>query len=433
MKQISQLLNEIKSGQHDALLKDIYVDENLLSYQKDRYQKALENYIRFYGEQPVELYSTPGRSEIGGNHTDHQHGRVLAASINLDAIAAVHKNKDGAIRIVSSIKTGDDCSELIIDLNAYDMDLRETEKDSSFALVRGILKGLKDCGYKVGGFNAYITSDVFIGSGLSSSAAFEVLIGTILNGLYNDMKIDMLEIAKIGQYSENVYFGKPCGLMDQMACAVGGLITIDFKDSSTPVVTTVNVDFETKGYSLCIVDTKGSHDNLTDEYAAVPSEMKSAANFFGKEVLREVDESDFLKNIPAIREQYGDRTVLRAIHFFEENTRVTNQVTALTNDEFDKFIEMVKASGDSSYKYLQNIYATKDVQTQNVSIALALSEKVLGDNGVCRVHGGGFAGTIQAFVKNDFVPVYKEALENIFGAESCHVLKIRKYGGIKVL
>lgn len=433
MKQVTQIINEVKAGQFKELLKDIYVDESMIAYQEERYVKAMESYIDLYGEQEVEIYSAAGRSEVGGNHTDHQRGRVLAASINLDAVAIVNKNDDGAIRIVSAIKAGDSYKDMTIELNAFDMNLREEEKETSFALVRGVLKGLKDRGYEIGGFNAYITSDVFVGSGLSSSAAFEVIIGTILDGLYNDMKVNMVEIAQIGQFAENVYFGKPSGLLDQMACAIGGLITIDFKDNANPVVNKVDVDFEAKGYSLCIVDTKGSHDDLTDEYAAVPYEVKKVAEFFGKDVLREVDEAEFMANIPALREKLGDRAILRALHFFGDNARVADQVAALANGEFDKFLGMIKASGDSSYKYLQNVYTTKDVQAQNVSIALAISEKVLGDNGVCRVHGGGFAGTIQAFVKNEFVPTYKAALDNVFGPGSCHVLKVRKYGGMKIM
>ncbi len=433
MKQVTQIINEVKAGQHKELLRDIYVDENMIAYQEERYVKAMESYINLYGEQEVEIYSAAGRSEVGGNHTDHQRGRVLATSINLDAVAIVNPNDDGAIRIVSAIKAGDAYKEMTIELNAFDMELREEEKETSYSLVRGVLHGLKTRGYEIGGFNAYITSDVFVGSGLSSSAAFEVIVGTILDGLYNDMKVSMVEIAQIGQYAENVYFGKPSGLMDQMACAVGGLINIDFKDTEKPVVRKVDVDFEAKGYSLCIVDTKGSHDDLTDEYAAVPFEVKKVAEFFGKDVLREVDEAEFMANIPALREKLGDRPVLRAMHFFGDNARVADQVAALDNGEFDKFLGMIKASGDSSFKYLQNIYTTKAVQTQNMSIALAVSEKVLGDNGVCRVHGGGFAGTIQAFVKNEFVEDYKKALDHVFGAGSCHVLKVRKYGGMKIM
>lgn len=433
MKQVTQLVNELKNNQHRKLLKDLYIDETLVPYQEKRYRIALEQYISLFGEQEVEIYSAPGRSEVGGNHTDHQHGRVLAASINLDAIAVVHKNDDDVIRIVSAIKSGEIHKEITLELHAANTELRASEKETSPALVRGVLNGFTNRGYEIGGFNAYITSDVFVGSGLSSSATFEVLIGTILNGLYNDMKINSVEIAQIGQYAENIYFGKPCGLLDQMACATGGLITIDFKNNENPVTNKVDIDFEHEGYSLCIVDTKGSHDDLTDEYAAVPYEMKKIANFFGKSVLREVDETEFIANISTLRDISGDRAVLRAMHFFGENARVSNQVAALSSGNFDKFLEMVKASGDSSFKYLQNIYTPKAVQVQNMSIALAISEKTLGNNGVCRVHGGGFAGTIQAFVKNEFVPTYKSTLENVFGIDSCHILKIRKYGGMKVI
>lgn len=426
MKTIGQIREEMKADTFQEHLREIYLDESLLSYQQQRYEKALEKYLALYGEHEVEIYSAPGRSEVGGNHTDHQHGMVLATSINLDAIAVVNKNEDGVVRVVSE---GYD----MIELNVKDVEKKVEEEGTSIGLIRGVLAGLQNRGYQIGGFNAYVTSDVLIGAGLSSSAAFEVVIGTIVSGLYNDMKVSMVEIAQIGQYAENVYFGKPCGLMDQTACAVGGLIHIDFKDPEKPIVEKVDVDFEAHSYSLCIVDTKGSHDDLTEDYAMVPYEVKQVAEFFGEDVLREVDVNEFYANIAKIREKLGDRPVLRAIHFFGDNARVANQVAALHNGEFQKFLKMVKESGDSSYKYLQNIYTNKNVQNQSMSIALAVSETVLGDNGVCRVHGGGFAGTIQAFVKNDFVETYKEALDHVFGEGSCHVLKVRKYGGMKVM
>lgn len=426
MKTIGQIREEMKADTFQEHLREIYLDESLLSYQQQRYEKALEKYLALYGEHEVEIYSAPGRSEVGGNHTDHQHGMVLATSINLDAIAVVNKNEDGVVRVVSE---GYD----MIELNVKDVEKKVEEEGTSIGLIRGVLAGLQNRGYQIGGFNAYVTSDVLIGAGLSSSAAFEVVIGTIVSGLYNDMKVSMVEIAQIGQYAENVYFGKPCGLMDQTACAVGGLIHIDFKDPEKPIVEKVDVDFEAHSYSLCIVDTKGSHDDLTEDYAMVPYEVKQVAEFFGEDVLREVDVNEFYANIAKIREKLGDRPVLRAIHFFGDNARVANQVAALQNGEFQKFLKMVKESGDSSYKYLQNIYTNKNVQNQSMSIALAVSETVLGDNGVCRVHGGGFAGTIQAFVKNDFVETYKEALDHVFGEGSCHVLKVRKYGGMKVM
>ena len=292
---------------------------------------------------------------------------------------------------------------------------------------------LKELGYNVGGFNAFITSDVLMGAGLSSSAAFETIIGTIISGLYNDMTIDPVVIAQVGQYAENVYFGKPCGLMDQCASSVGSLINIDFNDVAKPIVNKVDVDFSKFGHSLCIVDTKGSHADLTDEYAAIPMEMKKVANYFGKEFLREVDEEDFFNDIAGARKACQDRAVLRAIHLFEENKRVDQEVKALNNSDFETFKKVVKESGDSSYKFLQNVYANCDVQNQSVSIGLAMSEKIIGRNGVCRVHGGGFAGTIQAFVKDEFVTAYKTEIERVFGKGSCHVLKVRKYGGKKVI
>lgn len=426
MKTIAQIKESIKANTFQERLKDIYVDENKIPYQQMRYEKALEKYVSLYGEQEVEIYSAPGRSEVGGNHTDHQHGMVLATSINLDAIAIVHKNEDGIVRVVSE-------GYEMIELHAGETAKKNEEEGTSIGLIRGVLAGLQERGYEIGGFNAYVTSDVLIGAGLSSSAAFEVVIGTIISGLYNEMRIPMVEIAQIGQYAENVYFGKPCGLMDQTACAVGGLIHIDFKDPKEPIVEKVDVDFEAHSYSLCIVDTKGSHDDLTEDYAMIPYEVKQVAEFFGKEVLREVDPQEFYAKIPEIREKAGDRAVLRAIHFFGDNQRVADQVTALRKGEFQNFLQMIKESGDSSFKYLQNIYTNKDVQNQSMSIALAVSEQVLGEHGVCRVHGGGFAGTIQAFVENEFVETYQKALDAVFGEGSCHVLKVRKYGGMKVM
>ena len=426
MKDIRLLINEMTAGSYNDQLKDIYIDERLVPYQQKRYVKAMEEFITLYGETEVEVYSAPGRSEVGGNHTDHQHGMVLATSINLDAIAIVSKNEDSTIRLVSE-------GYKMIVLDSDDLKKKDNEEETSKGLIRGVLAGLKSRGYKVGGFNAYVTSDVLIGAGLSSSAAFETVIGTIISGLYNNMVISMVEIAQVGQYAENIYFGKPCGLMDQTACAVGGLIHIDFKNPSKPVVNKVNVDFETYHHSLCIVDTKGSHSDLTDDYAQIPSEMKAVAGCFGKEFLRDVDYDDFFKKIAEIREKTGDRAVLRAIHFFFENERVSKQVDALNNGKFHEFLNLIKESGDSSFKYLQNIYTTKNVKDQSMSLALAVSEAVLGDHGVSRVHGGGFAGTIQAFVEDDFVETYRSALDSVYGSGSCHVLKVRKYGGMKVI
>ena len=406
MKKATELINDLKNNKYDELLNDLYVDESLLEYQRNRYVAAVEKYISLYGDNEVEIYSAPGRSEVGGNHTDHQHGCVLAAAINLDAIAVVGKT-EREIKILS-----DDFDIKAIDVN--DLAVKQEEAGTSEALVRGVLAKLKELNYQIGGFNAFITSDVIMGAGLSSSAAFETIIGTILSGLYNDMTVDPVLIAQIGQYAENVYFGKPCGLMDQCASSVGSLINIDFKDIDKPVVRKVDVDFSKFEHSLCIVDTKGSHADLTDEYAAIPAEMKKIANYFNKEFLREVDEQEFFDNIAKVREIGNDRAVLRAIHLFTENKRVDLQVAALNAGDFDEFKRLIKASGDSSYKFLQNVYANSDVFNQSVSIGLAMSEKILGDNGVCRVHGGGFAGTIQAFVKDSYVDTYKTEIEKVW-------------------
>lgn len=419
------LVEELNNKKYDELLNDIYVDTNLLDYQRERYVKAINKYVSLYGDTDVEIYSAPGRSEVGGNHTDHQHGCVLAAAVNLDAIAVVGR-VDNKIKVLS-----DDFD--IAPINLEDLEIKKAEEGTSEALIRGVCARLKELGYNVGGFNAFITSDVLMGAGLSSSAAFETIIGTIISGLYNDMTIDPVVIAQVGQYAENVYFGKPCGLMDQCASSVGSLINIDFNDVAKPIVNKVDVDFSKFGHSLCIVDTKGSHADLTDEYAAIPMKMKKVANYFGKEFLREVDEEDFFNDIAGARKACQDRAVLRAIHLFEENKRVDQEVKALNNSDFETFKKVVKESGDSSYKFLQNVYANCDVQNQSVSIGLAMSEKIIGRNGVCRVHGGGFAGTIQAFVKDEFVTAYKTEIERVFGKGSCHVLKVRKYGGKKVI
>lgn len=424
MKKASLVINEIKNNQYNELLADIYVDAGLVESQKERYVKAIEKFIELYGDKDIEIYSTPGRSEVSGNHTDHQRGEVLAAAINLDIIAIVEKAE--AVKILSD---GYDIKAIELD----DLNVREDEKESSEGLIRGVLARFKELGYNIGGFNAFMTSNVLQGSGLSSSAAFEVMIGTVLSGLYNDMKVDPVLIAQIGQYAENVYFGKPCGLMDQCACSVGSLINIDFKDTENPIVRKVEVDFPEFKHSLCIVDVHASHADLTDDYASIPTEMKKVANVFGKEVLREVDEKEFYNRLPEVRTAVNDRAVLRAIHLFEENKRVEEAVKALNNRDFDAFKAVIKASGDSSYKYLQNIYSNNDYLNQAVSIAISLSEMILGTNGVCRVHGGGFAGTIQAFVKDEYVENYKAEIEKYFGEGSCHVLKVRKYGGKKVL
>ena len=425
MKKASLIIQDIQNNVYNDTFLDIYVDQEQLEHQKLRYVQAIEKFIDLYGDQEVSIYSTPGRSEVCGNHTDHQHGEVLAAAINLDIIAVVAKD-DTKIKILS-----DDYDIEAIHID--DLTLRENEKESSEGLIRGILARFQQLQHKIGGFVGYMTSDVLQGSGLSSSAAFEVMIGTVLSGMYNDMKVDPVTIAKIGQYSENVYFGKPCGLMDQCACSVGSLIHIDFKDNENPIVEKINVDFPRFHHSLCIVDVHASHADLTEDYASIPEELKEVDHFFHQEYLIDVDEKEFYEHLTEVRKAVNDRAVLRAIHVFKENKRVQQAVQSLKQEDFDTFKTIVKASGESSFKYLQNIYSNHYVGQQAVSLALALSENLLGAHGVCRVHGGGFAGTIQAFVEDDYVEAYKQGIEKYFGEGSCHILKIRKYGGMKVI
>ncbi len=426
MKTIAQIKKELSAGELDARLTDLYVDESLLSYQKKRYLDALERFEGLYGEGEVEVFSAPGRSEVGGNHTDHQHCQVLAAGVNLDIIAFAQKTGDGKIKIVSDAYD-------IVPVDVDDLSKRKEEEGSSAALIRGVAAKLKEDGFKVGGFKAYMTSDVLQGSGLSSSAAFEVAVGTVLSGLYNENGIDPVTIAIASQYAENVYFGKPSGLMDQMASAVGSLVNIDFQDPKNPVINKVDVDFGSFSHSLCIVDTKGDHANLTPEYAAIPEELKKLCRYFGCEYLRELPEDRFYDDLNGARKAAGDRAVLRAMHVYEDHKRVSLEVSALREGRFEDFKQLITASGKSSFEYLQNVYPNSDVQNQSVSVALALSEHFLNGRGAFRVHGGGFAGTIQAFVPDDLVEAYRTEMERYFGEGSCHILKIRKYGGIKVL
>lgn len=414
------------SGQYDNILESLYVNKDWIEKQRTRYVAALEKFEELYGSKEVEIYSAPGRTEIGGNHTDHQNGKVLAGSVNLDAIAIVSKRDDMIIRTKS-----EGYPEITISLDS--LEPVEEEMGTTKALIRGVANGVKSRGYEIGGFEAYVTSEVLSGSGLSSSAAYEVLIGNILSGVYNDCKLDSIMIAQIGQEAENIYFGKPCGLMDQMACSVGGMIYIDFADKKSPKVKKIDVDFNKFGYSLCIVDTKGSHADLTDDYAAIPEEMKKVSAYFGKELLFQVNKKEFFRSIPEIRKTAGDRAVLRAMHWFMENDRVEAQTAALENGDIESFKKLINESGDSSFKYLQNVFAVKKVkEEQGVSLALAVSDMALKGKGVSRVHGGGFAGTIQAFVPAEMVQEYKESMEAILGEGTCYVLNIRPVGGTKV-
>ena len=422
----SELLNYIKAGKLNDKLCDIYGSENL-EVQKARYEEAVSEFAAVYGEREICLFSVPGRSEISGNHTDHNHGKVLAGSINLDIIAVASKTDDGVIKIKSKGFPEDS-----IDTNSYTSP-NENDFFKSGALIAGMAKAFTNAGYQKGGYIAYTTSNVFKGSGLSSSAAFEVMVGNILNYFYNDGKVENTEIAKMAQYSENVFFGKPCGLMDQMACAVGGFVYIDFEDTTNPVIEKIPFDLSAQGYALCIVNTGGNHADLNDDYASVPAEMKSVAKYFGKKYLRQLTKADVLSSIQALREEVGDRAILRAIHFFNENERVTSQVSALKCADTAKFFDFVKRSGRSSFMYLQNVFTTKNIREQGLSLALAITDSVLSGKGAAhRVHGGGFAGTIQAFVPFGMVQEYRQAIDSAFGQGACHVLRIRPYGAIKV-
>jgi len=412
----NELIEKIEAGDFDKNFFKLYNDN--IEYVRSRYIKTINSFTSIYGEDDVLLFSVPGRSEISGNHTDHNHGKVIAAAIDLDIIAVVAKRDSDIIRITSEGYKEDYVIAACLSSNKF-------KKGTSTALTAGMCAFFKQKGYKYGGFDAFTTSQVLTGSGLSSSAAFEVMVGNIFNFLYNDGAVSAVEIAKIAQQSENVYFGKPCGLMDQTACAVGGFVAIDFKDPEEPIVVKIDKSLSDYGYTLCITNTGGNHADLTDDYASVPKEMKVIAEHFGKAVLRDIDEKEFYLHIPELRKAYGDRAVLRTIHFFNENKRVSMQISALDLGDIDTFLALATSSGDSSFKYLQNVYTTKNLSEQGLSLALALSEGYK-----CRVHGGGFAGTIQAFVPREKVNEYKSKIDGVFGKGSCSVLSVRNYGAI---
>lgn len=405
--------------------------EDVRALQKARYGKLVERFEKRFGAQKGGLcfFSAPGRTEIGGNHTDHNNGVVLAGSVNLDIVAVVSPNEENIIRVKSL------GFEKIDDVDVTNLLPQEQEKEHSAALIRGVAAGIVNAGGKVGGFDAYTTSNVLRGSGLSSSAAFEVCIGAILRGEYNDNdmeKFSQVKIAQIGQYAENMFFGKPCGLMDQTACAVGGVITIDFKDPAHPVVGQTAIDLAKHGFVMCISDTKGSHADLTDDYAAIRREMESVAEQFGKKVLREVDEDEFYKALPKLRKAVGDRAVVRAMHFYNDCRRAAQLCAAVREDDFETFLRLIIEGGHSSFEFNQNAYSIKNPKEQGVPVALALSQRVLNGRGAWRLQGGGFAGTIQAFVPVDLLDAYKAAIDGCFGEGSCHVLNIRNYGAVPV-
>jgi galactokinase len=427
MAKINLLIAKIADG-NNSLFQELYgVNSAVLKEQADRYISLMNEFNTNFSKDDVELFSSPGRTEIGGNHTDHNFGRVLAGAVNLDMIAVAAKNGTKTIRIKSA-----GYPEFQVDLSELTID--ESQFYTSSSLVKGICARMNQLGYEIGGFDACIDGRVPKGSGLSSSAAFEVLIGAIVNHLFNDGRMSGVENAIIGQWSENNYFGKPCGLMDQTACSMGGLITIDFEDPSKPIVKKVDFDFVSTGYALVITDVGGGHDDAASqaEYASLPTEMKAVAAVLGAKVLRQVTLEQIVEKIPEIRKITGDRAILRAYHFQGDNQRVVEQVAALENNDFQAFLKMVVESGYSSYMYNQNIFDVVHKDEQVVSLALALSEMVLKGKGAWRVHGGGFGGTIQAFVPQDLLDKYVETLEHVYGEGKCHKLFIRAKGAIKV-
>ncbi|MEG1427047.1 MAG: galactokinase family protein [Oscillospiraceae bacterium] len=405
--------------------KELYQDD--LANQTLRYEKLTRDFESFFGyKNGIEFFSAPGRTEVGGNHTDHQHGCVLAAAINLDIIAAAARRTDGIVTLKSFEYAKYD------KIDVADLAAKREEREKSSALIRGILSRCKQLGYRVGGFDCFTVSSVLKGSGLSSSAAFEVLVVTVISHLFNDDQINPVEAAQIAQYAENVYFGKPSGLLDQTASSVGGFTAIDFADPAKPKFEKIDFNLEKYGYSLCVVDTGGCHADITNEYNAIPLEMKKVAKFCGKTVLRDVDENEFYAKLKEVRANSGDRATLRAIHFFDDNRSAVEEAEALKLGDFEQFKALVIQSGISSATRLQNVFASSNPSEQGLSLALAVSEKVLAGKGAYRVHGGGFAGTIQAYVPNGILPEYVAKIENVFGKNSCYVLSVRSAGGTKI-
>lgn len=398
----------------------------MLARQRARWCAALDGFERYFGPgRQVRIYTAPGRAELGGNHTDHQHGYGLAAAVGLDLVAVAAQNDDRYIRVKSWGFNKLD----VIDLDQSD--LQSGESTHSASLIRGLAEGFRSMGREVGGYDAYTTSDVLRGSGLSSSAAFEMGMGAIMNGEFG-CGLTAAQVARLGQYAENIYFGKPSGLLDQMASSVGAMVTVDFKDNAVPMVERVDFDFAATGYALCIIDSGADHADLTDEYAAVTAELGEVCACFDKKVLREVPEADFYARLPEVRAKAGDRAVLRAIHVYEDNRRVERQVEALRSGDFPAFLALVRDSGLSSWRFLQNVVPAGYTRHQEVALALALAEKLLDGRGACRVHGGGFAGTIQAFVPFDLLERFRSEMDRVLGTGACHVLSIRPVGGVRL-
>ncbi len=418
-----EIKEKLLQHEFDHALKQCVVDRSL-EKEALRYCQLLNRAEECFPNREWHLFSAPGRSEIGGNHTDHQHGSVLAASVNLDMIAAAAR-QEARIQVIS-----EGFEPIVIEIE--DLSVHASERNSSAALIRGICAGFQQRGWKVGGLIAYCQSNILPGSGISSSAAFEILIGTILSHLYNEGKVSPVELAQIGQFAENVYFQKPCGLLDQMACSVGGLISIDFEDPKNSRVEKVEVDFSSR-YALCLINTGGSHSDLSEEYGRMPQEMKEVACFFNKEVLRKITMEEMLQKTAELRRQVNDRAWLRAFHFLHEQQRVEKEVQALKNKDWQQFLKLIVESGQSSYMYLQNVIGAGQIQHQDLAVALALSEHLLKDKGAWRVHGGGLAGTIQAFVPYEYLDEYRQQMEAVFGEGSCLCLAIRPVGGMALL
>ena len=421
---VEQTIEVLNGAGAERLLTELYGADQV-EEQRGRYRELLEGYRDKFGDGEVKLFSSPGRTEISGNHTDHNHGKVLAGSINLDCVGVAAVNHSSKVKIVSTTFG----QEFTVDLNNLAPSRRKSGTED---LVKGLLKGFQESGYEVGGFNAYITSNVISAAGVSSSAAFEMLLCSMLNTFFNEGRMDTVAYAHVGKYAENHYWDKASGLLDQMTCAVGGLITIDFMEPSDPKVEKIDFDFGSQNHSLIIVQTGRGHADLSADYSAVPSEMKKVAEFFGKDYCSEITEKDVIDNLAEVRKYAGDRSVLRALHFFEENKRVENMVKALKEDRFDVFLENITASGNSSWKWLQNCYTNSNYQEQGITVALALTELFIADKGrgACRVHGGGFAGVIMAMLPNDLVDEYVEYIEKALGKGNAYRMSIRPHGAI---
>lgn len=431
MHTCTSLISTLSAGDHDKVLSALYALDGspaTLDAARQRAAHVVQAFQEAFrpGDAPAALFSGPGRTEIGGNHTDHQHGHVLCGSVDMDMLACAAPNGQAVIRVLSE---GYPALEVELD----SLLPREEERNGSAALVRGVAAKVKELGYPLAGFDAYITSTVLSGSGLSSSAAYETLIGNILNHFCCEGKLDPITIAKIGQYAENVYFGKPCGLMDQMGSSVGGAVAIDFNDPTDPVVERADFDFSRSGHVLCIVDTASSHGDLTDDYADITREMGAVASYFGKQFLRDVPEADFRTNLPALRRACGDRAVLRALHYYDDDHRAVAEAQALKAGDFPRFLALVNASGVSSALHLQNTWSIADPRQQAIPVALAIGRELLGETGAIRVHGGGFAGTIQAFVPLEKLESFRAGMESLLGEGKCHILHIRPQGGCVVV